>query len=449
MTGRENPQLSIIIPIYNGAAYLAGCIESALKQNCTKQIICVDDGSNDGTAEILKQYAQKHEEIKVITHEVNQGTYLSRYDGISAAEGEFLTFIDADDEFVPYTLDRLCCIARFEKTDILEFGTKVNVCGDCSTKQAESNQQVMNPEARQLNNEDFCNLCFKENRISDAIGGKLFSERLYHKAFEAMEHIKLPNIIADADYIIWHMLLFAEKLQSVEQTGYIYFAGRGISHHAEESFAHLKEYCKGKVFYEALLRSAEKQNILETALPAISNIYQGIKMQSVRCWAQRLKKADQEKGLPLLIKTWGMTDIVDILTVLYKEDPEKIKPFFSCFDFPEKEGKGVVCLIHEELSDTEAQLLRAEAERLAADKKLWMLTEGNRDFGWEPNVNMLSLPVQYDNLTVRNWQLRILLDGIQADTIVTGKSEHSETDCFVGRSLGYRVFLYPQADNAI
>lgn len=99
---RENTimKLSIIIPVYNAKQYLRECIESALNQTINdKEILCIDDGSTDGSLEILKDYEKKHMEIKVLSQE-NQGSGAARNFGLSVARGKYVCFLDSDDWYV-------------------------------------------------------------------------------------------------------------------------------------------------------------------------------------------------------------------------------------------------------------------------------------------------------------------------------------------------------------
>lgn len=85
--------VSAIIPVYNGQRYLAEAIESILKQDYHPlEIIIIDDGSTDSTAKI----AQSYPEVRYI-YQSNQGHGMAKNMGISAAQGEFIAFLDADD----------------------------------------------------------------------------------------------------------------------------------------------------------------------------------------------------------------------------------------------------------------------------------------------------------------------------------------------------------------
>lgn len=90
-------RLSVIIPVYNAGEYLRECLDSVLAQSLLElEIICVDDGSTDGSAGILKDYAEKDRRVRVLRQE-NAGAGAARNLGIDSACGEFVAFIDADD----------------------------------------------------------------------------------------------------------------------------------------------------------------------------------------------------------------------------------------------------------------------------------------------------------------------------------------------------------------
>ena len=87
-------EISVIVPVYNVEKYLEDCLKSLVNQTFQDmEIICVNDGSTDNSAEILKKYEGK---IKIITQE-NQGLSGARNTGIKAAQGRYIGFVDSDD----------------------------------------------------------------------------------------------------------------------------------------------------------------------------------------------------------------------------------------------------------------------------------------------------------------------------------------------------------------
>lgn len=100
----SGPLISIVIPVYNVQRYIGITIDSILAQHYTNfELILVDDGSQDESAAICDEYAARDERIKVI-HKVNEGVSIARNTGIAAASGEYLAFVDGDDELYPESL---------------------------------------------------------------------------------------------------------------------------------------------------------------------------------------------------------------------------------------------------------------------------------------------------------------------------------------------------------
>jgi len=100
------PTVSVIIPCYNVEKYLACALESVLNQTYPEHlvdIVVVDDGSSDGSCEIAAGYADRHQQIQVIS-QVNAGAGAARNTGIQATDGELVAFLDADDTWEPAKL---------------------------------------------------------------------------------------------------------------------------------------------------------------------------------------------------------------------------------------------------------------------------------------------------------------------------------------------------------
>lgn len=96
-------KVSIIIPVYNGEAFVEEAVDSALAQPETGQVILVDDGSRDASLEICRKLARRHGQVDLLRHPDggNHGAAASRNLGIAASEHEYVAFLDADDYFLP------------------------------------------------------------------------------------------------------------------------------------------------------------------------------------------------------------------------------------------------------------------------------------------------------------------------------------------------------------
>ena len=101
----STPSVSVIIPVYNTAPFLRQCLDSVLSQTLKDiEVICVDDGSEDESVSILREYEKADKRVSVILQE-NAGGGAARNKGIAAAKGRYLSFLDSDDFFEPTMLE--------------------------------------------------------------------------------------------------------------------------------------------------------------------------------------------------------------------------------------------------------------------------------------------------------------------------------------------------------
>lgn len=115
--------ISFIIPVYNAERTIAMCLDSISNQmTLDYEVICVDDGSIDSTADIIKSYSRYNSRIKYIRID-NSGPSLARNLGISNAQGTWITFIDSDDYYMKDSLHYMEeCIIKNENADLIVFG---------------------------------------------------------------------------------------------------------------------------------------------------------------------------------------------------------------------------------------------------------------------------------------------------------------------------------------
>ncbi|CAM3533503.1 glycosyltransferase family 2 protein [Campylobacter upsaliensis] len=112
--------ISILIPSYNSASYIKECLESVLAQSYAKlEILCIDAYSNDGTLDILEEFAKKDERIKLILSEKKSFGYQLNL-GLKKATGEYFSIVESDDLAHPLMCERLLNLALTTKCDIVK-----------------------------------------------------------------------------------------------------------------------------------------------------------------------------------------------------------------------------------------------------------------------------------------------------------------------------------------
>ena len=115
-----NKKVSLIIPVYNKGAFLHRCLDSVANQtNKSAQVIIIDDGSTDNSGEICDQYASKYN--FEVYHTKNNGVSMARNLGIEKATGDYIAFLDADDIYLPETIDIMTKVAG-RGYNIYQFG---------------------------------------------------------------------------------------------------------------------------------------------------------------------------------------------------------------------------------------------------------------------------------------------------------------------------------------
>ena len=140
MNERKYEGISVVVPIYNSEKCLSRCIDSILNQKYKNiEIICVNDGSTDGSKKILDEYAKKDIRIKVI-HKQNAGVSTARNIGIKESSMPIIAFVDSDDYIQDDMYEKMITLMREENLD----------CVCCDYRNVYSNR-IVNKNSRFIN----------------------------------------------------------------------------------------------------------------------------------------------------------------------------------------------------------------------------------------------------------------------------------------------------------
>lgn len=121
---KNNPVISVVIPVYNTEKYLKECLDSILSQSLKDiEVICVNDGSDDSSGEILSEYSDQDSRV-IVLNQQNSGQASARNLGMRHAKGRFIQFVDSDDEIAPDSLKVLSTRMISDDLDILFFDGK-------------------------------------------------------------------------------------------------------------------------------------------------------------------------------------------------------------------------------------------------------------------------------------------------------------------------------------
>ncbi len=167
------PKISVIVPVYNVEKYLARCLNSVLAQTFADfEVICMNDGSQDKSADILNEFAQKDARVTVLSQE-NQGLSAARNHALQKARGDYVFFLDSDDAIEPQTLEIVYQTA-------LKYGADL-VCFDYAKSDGvqlpSARFDVQKIEAKIYDKPFFCG-CRGKNRIPFNVWTKFYKREL-------------------------------------------------------------------------------------------------------------------------------------------------------------------------------------------------------------------------------------------------------------------------------
>lgn len=116
--------ISVIIPTYNAEKYIKRCLESVFAQTYKNyEVIVIDDGSTDTTKLILEEFAERYAQLRIYSA-THLGVSAARNKGLEMSQGDYIAFVDADDEISPYYLETLYNLLQ-------KYQAQISVCGIC------------------------------------------------------------------------------------------------------------------------------------------------------------------------------------------------------------------------------------------------------------------------------------------------------------------------------
>lgn len=277
-------KISIIVPVYNVELYLRKCVKSILAQTFKdKEIILVDDGSTDGSADICDELSTRYSSVKVI-HKKNGGLSSARNVGLDNAKGDFVAFVDSDDTISIRMYDELYEGMILNHADVgicgryyvYEDGTKLK-----RYKESSSNKVLTSEEAilemnsfksfdmaawdKLYNRKIFDGLRFPEGKLSEDffIMYKIFdrASKIFYTPKPLYNYLQRENSISHGKNINYDFIEAAKEQMNYVESKYPNL--KGVVHTAYAS-AHMTVYdfhLKAKVPIEQKIRKSFQKNV--------------------------------------------------------------------------------------------------------------------------------------------------------------------------------------------
>ncbi len=211
-------KISVIVPAYNVELYLKECLDSILRQDLDNyEIIIVNDGSTDGTRDIIYQYAEQYESKIWVCEQKNQGQSVARNSGLDIASGEYILFVDSDDYLENNIFKSLIETSEGNKLDVLLF----------------AGQRVVTDSSGIQTKEHYA---YEKSDLSGKPGAEVMAERLSEQGFYDVVWLQFvrrdliekklirfyPGIIHEDHLYTFQLLMCSERCGYISEEMYNY-----------------------------------------------------------------------------------------------------------------------------------------------------------------------------------------------------------------------------------
>lgn len=307
------PFFSIVIPSYGNVDYLPACLDSLIGQSFEDwEAVVVDDCSNDGSVEVLNDYAERDSRIVPVLMPSNQGLHRARKSGVEKVAGKFIAFLDPDDEFENDALYRIKEALENEDADMLHFGIDVVSFG-VPEGQRSSFESYVNKPCSTLVGFDIARASFSESLgyIQDwRVTQRVYSAQLVKKAFSLMTDTRLERAEDSYEYFVLSTLA-KQQITRNDIVALRYNYGRGVtgaSSLAPDSFI------EDALRFDACMKSID-QYAADAGSPErqMEELANGAKTKLMDLllndWALRLSPADRLETADVLGNLFGNAEI--------------------------------------------------------------------------------------------------------------------------------------------
>ncbi|MDR0679341.1 MAG: glycosyltransferase [Puniceicoccales bacterium] len=227
VAGFAVPKVSICIPVYNVEPWLPAALDSARDQTLEDiEIICVDDGSTDGSLAVLKSYAEKDPRIKVLENGENLGTLYTRIRSICASQGKYIIPLDSDDELFLDIAEKAYNAAENEEVDIVFFRTK-SVGPNGKRPSAQKGPNV--PSTAKARSTKGLISLVGESKMSWRLWGRLWRGELIRSvAANWLDFARNNHIVYKENaFLFYFTVRKATSCVSLGDIGYVYYRAHG------------------------------------------------------------------------------------------------------------------------------------------------------------------------------------------------------------------------------
>jgi len=297
-------KVSVVIPVYNAATTLTRCLASLSAQTLRDfEVVCVDDGSSDGSLELLRDHATWHGEQSgvrlVILSQENRGTYLARKRGVEVAQGEYVCFVDPDDQVKPRFLEKMVKAAERGDWDVVQCGVELEETRERTAKQRAVSERYFNPDAPTIKDGGLLTRAYIHKRIGWNLIFRLFRASIVKEAFAELPDVNMINETDAAAF--FPIARRARSFRRIRDRLYVYRYGDGISTRTDYS---LDDYCRTLGKFDFVRCFAPRIRTKEEEAAFVIMAARMAENSRKSAFARIVNPATREKALALLAESF-------------------------------------------------------------------------------------------------------------------------------------------------
>ena len=243
--GDNVPKVSVVITAFNKEDVIEKTVGSVLAQSLKEiEVVCVDDGSADGTWAKICACAREDGRVVPVRHVQNLGTHMARKTGALRATGDYITFLDGDDRLLPRGCEEAYACAVREKADIVHCGVEIVNLQNFPPSRLAWVEKPLTPYDQTVEGVEILKKMCVDSAIGMNVCGKLLDRKLVQDAV-----LRLPDVrLVMAEDIMLGFVIGTKAKRYVPAKDvklYSYSYGGGITGRARVDLAHWQKMCKG------------------------------------------------------------------------------------------------------------------------------------------------------------------------------------------------------------
>lgn len=302
-------KVSVVIGAYNNERYIKRCVRSCLRQtHGDVEVVCVDDASCDATYLILRKLAASDARVKLVHLDENVGTHATRLEGVLAATGDIVTFLDGDDELSSEACAHMARAFAEEPYDIVQFGMRV-LAGKGATKaQVRNMEEWVRPPSGSLFDDEIVRSAFVDLECCANVAGKAFRTELARAAFKSLGGVW-------ADYGEDGMEYFAIACRARTYRGlpgsklYRYHFGDGPSSRRQMTETQFQRPLRIRQAIDGTRDFLERSGALDYRAEAYGSFRDGQLHALVRTWDECVRLQDKDACLKQVLASWPRGEV--------------------------------------------------------------------------------------------------------------------------------------------